>query len=338
MATRDKPDLASAVGAQCDWRRFPFEPIESDTGSAFRAGATLRALNASHATYSYPTVGEPHFRGVMERVFGTISNRAMPYVPGRTFPSPPERGDYPTEKTAILTDDQLALFFVRYVVDVYHQTPHRGLLGETRIIVLVEIQHVRAAGPKDKKSMRDALKSLVQPHRGQVVPILIGMPEFGELLNSDQQFKRRYSVVHMTTLDPAADVKRAIQILARYCKEVKMQLGKTLKTRDFAERLLHASHYAIGEMCSICILAIKTALIAQAGEITIDHFRDGHTAFGLAQDRKDLGFAISRHLHQNPLRYLAEEILLPHPLSFEEDYHMLRVVIEYLMTGYGDFN
>ena len=26
--------------------------------------------------------------------------------------------------------------------------------------------------------------------------------------------------------------------------------------------------------------------------------------------------AISRHLHQNLLRYLAEKILLPHPLSF----------------------
>jgi type II secretory pathway predicted ATPase ExeA len=85
---------------------------------------------------------------------------------------------------------------------------------QSHIIVLDEIQHVRAAGPKDKKSMRDALKSLVQPHRGQVVPILIGMPEFEELLNSDQQFKRRYSVVHMTTLDPAADAKKASACLS----------------------------------------------------------------------------------------------------------------------------
>jgi len=43
----------------------------------------------------------------------------------------------------------------------------------------------------------------------------------------------------------------------------------------------------------------------------------------LAQDRKDLGVAISRHLHQNLLRYLAEKILLPHPLSFGEDYHVI---------------
>jgi hypothetical protein len=40
----------------------------------------------------------------------------------------------------------------------------------------------------------------------------------------------------------------------------------------------------------------------------------------LAQDRKDLGFAISRHLHQNLLRYLAKNIILPHPSNFGEDY------------------
>jgi hypothetical protein len=45
-----------------------------------------------------------------------------------------------------------------------------------------------------------------------------------------------------------------------------------------------------------------------------------HAAFGLAQDRKDLGFAISRHLHLNLLVYLAEKILLPQPLTFGGDY------------------
>lgn len=43
-------------------------------------------------------------------------------------------------------------------------------------------------------------------------------------------------------------------------------------------------------------------------------------AFSLTQDRKDLGFAKSRHLHQNLIRYLAEKILRPHPFSFWEDY------------------
>jgi hypothetical protein len=48
-----------------------------------------------------------------------------------------------------------------------------------------------------------------------------------------------------------------------------------------------------------------------------------HAAFGLAQDRKDLGFAISRHLHLNLLVYLAEKILLPQPLTFGGDYRLI---------------
>ena len=40
----------------------------------------------------------------------------------------------------------------------------------------------------------------------------------------------------------------------------------------------------------------------------------------MAQDRKDLGFAKSRHLHQILLSHLAEIILRSLPLSFGEDY------------------
>jgi hypothetical protein len=39
-----------------------------------------------------------------------------------------------------------------------------------------------------------------------------------------------------------------------------------------------------------------------------------HSALSLAQDRKDLGFVKSCHLHQNLLRYLAEKILVRIPL------------------------
>jgi hypothetical protein len=52
-------------------------------------------------------------------------------------------------------------------------------------------------------------------------------------------------------------------------------------------------------------------------------FSHRNTAFGLAQDRKDLGFAVSGHLHLNLLVHLAEKILLPQPLTFGWDYRPL---------------
>lgn len=131
MATLNKDHFAKASGSKNSWRGFPFECIESDTGSAFRAKDTQRAVETTLATYKYPTVGEPQFRPFIERFFGTLTKRAMPYIPGRAFSNPRERGDYDSEGRAALTDDQLALIFIRYFVDVYHQTEHPGLFNET---------------------------------------------------------------------------------------------------------------------------------------------------------------------------------------------------------------
>ena len=50
-----------------------------------------------------------------------------------------------------------------------------------------------------------------------------------------------------------------------------------------------------------------------------------HAALGLAQDRKDLGFAVSGHLHLNLLMHLAEKILLSQPLTFRGDYRSTMV-------------
>ncbi|MDF1671588.1 MAG: DDE-type integrase/transposase/recombinase [Roseovarius sp.] len=130
-ATRDKTELAQAAGAECDWQGFYFESLESDTGSAFKAEATQRAVRESGATYVYGEAGQPEFRAIIERLFRTFALRAMPYIPGRTFSNPLERGNYDTEGLAVLTDDQLALIFIRFIVDVYHQSPHGGLLKET---------------------------------------------------------------------------------------------------------------------------------------------------------------------------------------------------------------
>jgi hypothetical protein len=52
-----------------------------------------------------------------------------------------------------------------------------------------------------------------------------------------------------------------------------------------------------------------------------------HTALSLAQDRKNLGFAISGHLHLNLLVHLAEKILLPQPLTFGGDYPGVQLLV-----------
>lgn len=131
MATQNKDHLAKAAGATNGWAGMQFESLQSDTGSAFFSQFTQRAVNTAFGTYFYPTLGEPQLRGIVERVFGTFTDCAMPLIPARTFSNPQERGDYKTEERVTLTDDQLALIFIRYIVDVYHQSSHFGLFDET---------------------------------------------------------------------------------------------------------------------------------------------------------------------------------------------------------------
>ncbi|MEO1639537.1 MAG: hypothetical protein AAFU41_09875 [Pseudomonadota bacterium] len=148
MATHDKTDLAKAAGCERDWHGFNFEALENDTGAAFIAADTQRAVRTANATYTYPQVGQPQLRGIIERMFLTFSERAMPYIPGRTFRDPKTRGDYNTEGRAVLTDDQLATIFIRYIVDVYHQTKHAGLLGETPENALKRLSGTTGLPPK----------------------------------------------------------------------------------------------------------------------------------------------------------------------------------------------
>lgn len=154
MATEDKSELARAAGCACEWHGFNFESLESDTGAAFIAEDTQRAVRTANATYTYPQVGQPQLRGIIERMFRNFSERAMPYIPGQTLRDPKTRGAYDTEGRAVLTDDQLATIFIRYIVDVYHQSKHGGLLGETPENALKRLGGTTGVPPQLSPSMR----------------------------------------------------------------------------------------------------------------------------------------------------------------------------------------
>ncbi len=143
---------------------------------------------------------------------------------------------------------------------------------KTHVIILDEIQHVKSAGPKDRAALRDFLKSLVQPRGAVVIPILIGMPSFHDVLISDTQLLRRYKQVHMQQLDPAIDLKRAIQTLAQYVSAAEMTMEKSVETREFAARLMHTSRYAFGEMCAYVRAGIKQAMFDKSSTVGIEHF------------------------------------------------------------------
>lgn len=147
---------------------------------------------------------------------------------------------------------------------------------ETFILVLDEIQHVRSAGKDDRESLTSFLKTLVLPRPKAIIPIVVGMSTFTEVLHSDDQLRRRYTQVNLRNLDPAIDLNKAIKSLNQYAIAAEIGLGSCVRTTEFAARLLHASRYSFGEMCAYCRAGIKQAMSDDSTEVRTEHFQDAY--------------------------------------------------------------
>jgi len=75
-------------------------------------------------------LGETQYGGHIERLIGTIC-REMHCLPGTTFSNVRERGKYASEDQAVFTLEEFEAWLARFVCDVYHNTPHSGLGGQT---------------------------------------------------------------------------------------------------------------------------------------------------------------------------------------------------------------
>lgn len=128
----DKADIAAACGCESSWHQFgPIGELCTDQGPEFYSVEFRTAAAALGTTMKLPPAGMPWMRGQIERYFKTLGHRLLPLLSGRTGFSPKDRGDYPSEDMACLTDDELIKLIVRFVVDVYHNEPHEALGGET---------------------------------------------------------------------------------------------------------------------------------------------------------------------------------------------------------------
>lgn len=70
-------------------------------------------------------------KGAVERFFRTLADGLIHTLPGTTFSNTRERGDYDSEANACFTFDQLNHVLMRWILDIYHQSPHTGLGGRT---------------------------------------------------------------------------------------------------------------------------------------------------------------------------------------------------------------
>lgn len=128
MAMRDKTALASQLGCETAWKQHGhIYHVAVDNGPAFVNADFKAALSDLGIDYSVLPAGIPQLRGHVERIFRSIITLLMPYLTGRTFSNPQERGDYPSQKYAVHTAESIVELLVRFTVDVYHNREHKSL-------------------------------------------------------------------------------------------------------------------------------------------------------------------------------------------------------------------
>ncbi|MCW3784328.1 Mu transposase C-terminal domain-containing protein [Defluviimonas salinarum] len=156
MITTNKGAWADAVGALTPWDMHGTpELIVFDGGPAFKSLRFRTAAEDLGIMWEMAMNGVPENRGTIERVLRTFSTDFAPRLSGHTFSSIMEKGDADPEKRAALTLDDFTFALLRWVVDIYHNTPHRGLGGETPVKAWRRLsKHHGVTPPPDSEMMR----------------------------------------------------------------------------------------------------------------------------------------------------------------------------------------
>jgi putative transposase len=130
MAVSDKSWLSEVTGAAVPWDQYAnMELVSTDSGSACKATGFTHRCSDLGIQIERTIAGAPSMRGHIERAFQTLGQRLLPRLAGRTFGDVVERGDHPSEARACLQPEDLCFALVRWIVDIYHNTPQSGLGG-----------------------------------------------------------------------------------------------------------------------------------------------------------------------------------------------------------------
>jgi putative transposase len=129
----DKRAWLERLGIEADARAvWPMSgkprEIYLDNAAEFKSEALRRGCDQHGIKLSYRPKGMPHFGGIIERLIGTMM-QMVHELPGTTFSSPGQRGDYDSQATAALTLAELNKWLVLAVAS-YHGQVH-GTLRQT---------------------------------------------------------------------------------------------------------------------------------------------------------------------------------------------------------------
>ncbi|PYF01820.1 putative transposase [Rhodopseudomonas faecalis] len=148
MSVSDKSAIAKSAGCKSDWmQRGPGSCYSPDAGSPFIDSGFRGTIACLGSVYENAPAGLSHMRGHIERSLGTFHTMLMPNFTGRSFSNVIEKGDYEADDRISILSKQLPMIFTRFIVDIYHHTPHEGLCGETPYNAWVRLTALYGTAP-----------------------------------------------------------------------------------------------------------------------------------------------------------------------------------------------
>jgi len=99
------------------------DKIHVDNAKEFRGHMLQKACDEYGIDIEWRPVARPHFGAHVERALGTFS-KEIHTLPGTTFSNVQERGEYNSEKRAVLSLSEFETWLANYIVDVYHKKKH----------------------------------------------------------------------------------------------------------------------------------------------------------------------------------------------------------------------
>jgi putative transposase len=138
-----------------DWEAYGIpEVIVVDNGREFRGKDFEDACLQLGIVVMYSPPYVPRYKGAIERFFGTENRRLLHQQSGTTFSNAFERHGYDPQKNAVISFGAFMKMLHVWIVDVYHQSYHRGLKDIPALVWREEIRHYPPALPRRAEDLR----------------------------------------------------------------------------------------------------------------------------------------------------------------------------------------
>lgn len=129
---------------------------------------------------------------------------------------------------------------------------------------------------KERQSVVNTLKSVMENSYWPTGLILSGMPDLKKIVNQDPQLARRLYPVEIGRLHAVRDVEPVLDIVQKYANRAKISVRSCVLDEQFAQRLMHAADYEFGLMAEITVQALAKALFSDGfqAELKLANFAD----------------------------------------------------------------